>query len=129
MNTLEEKIENAVNWIDELLDTQYKQATSRLGNIHDGFCCLGVCNYVNDLYEADKSTLYLSFKKVGLISASGQFTIPIETKDDIAIMSLVSLNDIHNWTFKQIGELIRDYPQYIFRPKVAGGIIEHYSKH
>lgn len=131
MTTTQEQFENAVNWIDELLDTDYKQLTEELGDIEVGFCCLGVANHSLDLNEQDVGALCSTYSKLGLRGQAGEFyngNYPTKLKGTESDC-LASLNDNEGYTFKQLGQLCMDYPQHIFQSKVAKLLMEYYSTH
>lgn len=133
------KINNAIEWIDELLDTDYTQLKGQLGCGVTGFCCLGVANHSLDLNEKDEELLINTYKQLGLKENDGTFynekgypveldASLLEREEQGLYNSLAELNDSGKFSFKEIGELIRDYPEYIFIKTIADKVKQHYAK-
>jgi hypothetical protein len=124
--TFEEWLENSpisnkelvLKWITALESGEYSQTTACLRDFR-GFCCLGV---LCDVYDSNMWVTAIAYK----YSYKGHTTLlPPEISKACSIagegapalatafVSLVDLNDHHNYTFKQIAQVIRKYPHKI----------------
>lgn len=116
--TTEEKVQNAIKWVDELLTTDVKQGYGKLGDMSDGYCCLGLgCHTLGLQYDPDYYESWGFQKVVGLRTAIGMFD---QT-------SLVTLNDLGDFSFKQIGEVIKKKYHSLFEEDVAKALDAHWG--
>jgi hypothetical protein len=129
---MNEQIQNAIKWIDELLTTQTKQGKGKLGNAETGFCCLGLgCSILDVPYQSEDSFDDGLTIKVGLHDAEGGF---FDERGDLLYLpfgtdswsSLANAND-SEVSFRDIGKTMRDKPTTVFEQDVASGIIAHYK--
>lgn len=109
--------ENAKKWVKALRSGEYNQCTSQLQD-HKGYCCLGVACAVyeketgNELYKengqynsGNLTDSYQEVKKwLGLNTSIGSYKGG----------NLAALNDIENYTFKQIADVIESEPEGLF---------------
>ena len=122
-----EQVENAVKWIDGLpsLPQAPKGQRGELGNMEDGFCCLGAGCYLTDTPYDPTGLVSESFaERVGLSSNNGD----LQSFSFYGWDTLGEVNDYTNAGFKRISHLLRNKPEWMFTPKVAKGIREHYEK-
>lgn len=122
-----EQVENAVKWIDGLpsLPQAPKGQRGELGNMEDGFCCLGAGCYLTDTPYNPSGLVSDSFtERVGLLCPNGYF----QSFSFYGFDTLTEVNDGTNAGFKRIARLLRTKPEWMFEPKVAKGIREHYEK-
>ena len=126
--TTQEKIANAVKWI-EVLPTA-KQATeikykSRLGDAENGYCCLGLgCDVIGLSYRPSDGFSSEFKTAVGLLHEEGQLyggTFYNRT-------TLAAVNDGTKAGFKRIAKFIKTNPYKLFHTDVAEGITNHYKK-
>ena len=123
MNDIQLITNNAINWIDTLLSTEEKQGQRVLGNSQVGFCCLGLgCHTLKLLYNSSDTGSDDFANSVGLHNTFGQ---PISYAT--GLNSLVELNDILRVSFKEIGKVLIQHPDYYFDENVAEGIQKHYK--
>ena len=126
-------------WLDDLKTTdapQTKYVLLRLiaayakGDLQPvGYCCLGrACVVAGIPAKFNTKGGYASFrnkvmslpdelwKDLKLRSANGKIYphINIEGDENKDVGSLTELNDIFDWSFKQIAELIENYPERVF---------------
>lgn len=128
--SLEEKIENAIKWIDGLKTTQVKQGTSELGNSERGYCCLGYgCMKLKIPYKADDGTNKEFIKAIGLNGLEGTRidNNPLGIKNNSNIDSLIEANDDFNYSFRRISTLIKKNIDGLFIPEVAINLKTHYG--
>lgn len=105
---------NAIKWIKELETTTARQGKGCLGNSITGFCCLGVANQVLELGALARDGglgNQSSYKELGLLSGTGRASL--------GSRSLATLNDHHDYTFKQIAEVLRKQTDHYFIQEVA----------
>ncbi len=142
MTTHSDTLKNINQWINALESDSYQQATRQLRD-GDAMCCLGVLchisgvsDWTDEIYMGETGVLPEDVLKwIGLSSAKGKFylsstwilSLPehIKNKLESTVNSdnhlytyLVALND-HNWTFKEIAELIRYNPPGLFNNDVV----------
>src|SRR5690606_34916400 len=131
--TAQEKANNAIKWIDELLTTKEKQGTNMLGNSVNGYCCLGIgCKVLDiDFFSVDAVSGFLS-QKVGLFDNAGSFK---NIKNKYFVFNgikgykehadtLTGLNDLTDFNFRRIAKMIIKHLDKLFIPEVAEILIE-----
>jgi len=112
-----EKINNALKWLDELKSTHHKQGRSALGDVEQGFCCLGLgCYILNIDYNPNKGTNTSFTQSVGLLDPGGM------PKNNSQYVNLIHMNDLDKKSFKQIYKVIKENPEQYFENEVAEGI-------
>lgn len=117
----EQKIANAIKWIDGLETTTEKQTTNKLGDTTQGFCCLGFgCHVLGIKYGTELGTSTDFANSVGLIDDLGS---------DGLEHTLTELNDHYKMTFKEIAQQIKEDDFDRFRDDVRQGLQNHYSKY
>lgn len=117
-----EKINNAIKWIDTLVENKYKQGKGQLGDDASGYCCLGVgCVVTNTEFLHHDMTSEEFTEKVGLCGTRGE-------PNGKPLWSLTWYNDSKEYTFPQIADILIQHPDEYFIDKVARGIKEHYTK-
>ena len=124
--SLQEKIDNAVKWIDAL--PSYKQAPyghrARLGDETRGFCCLGVGCHVLDMdYDPSRGISKPFQHKVGLTTDMGGIGDGLY----YGRSCLTQVNDSTKAGFKRIAKFIKNNPEKVFDENIAEGIKEHYN--
>lgn len=131
MITTEQKINNAIKWITGLTYTKLPQAVDRLGNKKDGFCCLGYgCSRLKIKFDEKNSVSADFAKAVGLKFINGKFSDGnyIKDKDRFYFDSLIDLNDEAKFSFRKISTVLKKHADWIFEPKIAKGIKNHFNK-
>lgn len=124
MLDLNEKIQNAVEWIEALAADEYGQTTRVLGSLERGFCCLGVARHECFVKDSGDDLLSLAgARDMGLYSGFGR---PCTIKKYDHLPALVSLNDEAGYTFPQIAQHLLSNLTAYFRPDVAEGIAEYF---
>ena len=117
---------SAILWIEKLLTAKadgIKQGRGRLGNLEDGFCCLGYgCELSKIAYEHNEEFSDALKEKVGLLHGEGR------TANNNKSLMLIFLNDDRGWGFARIANRLKKYPHLYFIPKVAQVIKEHFAK-
>ena len=125
---------NQTKWIEALESGKYDQTMHYLraenyedgdGEIHNGYCCLGVaCELFStspveilskSIYSWDGEDAVATQEVIGklnLFSPCGACYNADTTNPDF--IDLTELND-NGWTFKQIAQHLRTYPQYYFK--------------
>lgn len=120
----EQKVKNAITWIDGLKNTRVLQGIGELGDSKTGYCCLG--------YGCKR--LGIPYNKRDEVSEEFQFNVGL--KDDHGIFdgeyvgcycSLVELNDDLKWSFRKISTFLKKRAKDVFIPEVAEGLIKHYN--
>ena len=125
-----EKAENAVKWINTLLTTELNQGRGALGDVESGFCCLGVgCYTLSINYDKYDGTDPDFSDTVGLLNEFGNPTSAGISNDTCTNFddALVSLNDLHGKTFRQIGYTLIEKPYKYFSEEIADQIEEYFS--
>ena len=118
----EDKLKNAIIWIDKLFSTDLLQASGQLGDKESGFCCLGLgCHILNIPYDIDKESNVEFMESVGLLNPVG------ESKNN-DLESLVALNDDFFYSFKQIADHLTANPEEYFESEVAEKISNNFNK-
>lgn len=121
----EQKVKNAITWIDGLKNTRVRQGRGELGDSKTGYCCLG--------YGCKR--LGIPYNKWDEVSEEFQFEVGL--KGDHGIFdgeyvgyycSLTELNDDVGWSFRKISTFLKKRAKDVFIPEVAEGIIKHYKK-
>jgi len=116
---MSEKVERAVEWIEELAANEFNQRTCRLGSVDEGFCCLGVAQYLHRDYcwsdegpdYSDNS--YLDFYgKLGLRGGAQH--------------ELGRMNDLRGLSFPEIAQRMLSNPYEFFTDSVAEGIEDYF---
>lgn len=132
--SVEERVANAINWIDGLSKTRVKQGEGELGDSKSGYCCLGYGCMRNKIPYDPREEYSQEFQKsVGLKTYAGEFTDVHnlgdidDWGDPVEVDSLVELNDDHKLSFKEISEIIKQEADNLFIGKVAQGIKRHYK--
>lgn len=124
MRTTEQKVENAITWIDGLAKTRVKQTHGRLGDSEDGYCCLGYgCMKLKvDCDSFDEFSGLMAYR-VGLKTVEGMFDGDyIEEKE-----SLADLNDSGGYSFNAISKIIKENTMKLFEREVAQKLDKHYT--
>jgi|SRR5690606_14453919 len=120
----EQRIQNAIKWINELSTTTEKQGKGQLGDDIIGFCCLGLgCSILGIDYHTYHETNSEFTESVGLITDEGY----IYRSDYNYPYSLADANDQEDWSFKKISEFLKSNPEKVFIKEVAEGIKKHYE--
>lgn len=120
----EQKVKNAITWIDGLKNTRLRQGKGELGDSKTGYCCLGYgCKRLKIPYDSlDEISEEFQFN-VGLKDEEGLFT-----GESISYFnSLVDLNDVAKWSFRKISTFLKKRAKDVFIPEVAEGLIKHYN--
>lgn len=120
----EQKIQNAITWIDGLKNTRVLQGRGELGDSETGYCCLGYgCKRLGIPYNKwDQVSEEFKFE-VGLKDEEGIFS-----GESVAYFnSLVGLNDDAEWSFRKISTFLKKRAKDVFIPEVAEGLIKHYK--
>lgn len=130
--TTNDKIQNAVKWIDGLIDGDFKKGIGKLGNEKMGYCCLGAgCKILNIPYRPTFEVSKVFQKNVGLTGVDGEFKEHPDSEffyhEISGRSSLVDLNDNTNKSLADIGKFIKKNANHLFIKDVATGIIEHYK--
>lgn len=124
----ENKIKNSIKWISELMTTDEKQTSNKLGNREVGFCCLGLGCYTLDLdYQWDDPLEPAFTESVGLLTANGAPMGNPVTRVG-SLKSLAVYNDSIRKPFSEIGEILKDNATAYFQKDVAEGINKHFNK-
>ena len=137
LNT-EQKIANAIKWIDGLRNTKFKQAKHHLGNKENGFCCLGYgCHRLKIDFEFCDADSIEFQKAVGLSAADGRFNhigytekSVIQKREGLRPLyadNLIDLNDDLDYSFRRISTFIKSRLEDLFVAPVAKGLIKHYN--
>jgi len=138
--TVEEKINNALNWIEHLPDyEQCHTSDLELSEPTAAYCSLGVANKImgcsnycgrrlgdDDAYESLVPGLGL-MHDVGTAS-----DLKITGKDIEGYLtgptSIVIINDILRCSFDEIQDILMAHPENFFEPEVALGIREYFGE-
>lgn len=124
----EDKIKNAIKWINELMTTDEKQTSNTLGNRKVGFCCLGLGCYILNLdYQWDSPLEPAFTESVGLLTPNGA-PLGEPVRRVSSLLSLAVYNDNIKKTFSQISEILKDNATTYFQKDVADGINKHFNK-
>lgn len=119
--------ENRNKWFEALHSGKYEQTKEVLCNGKGGYCCLGVLckvfedetgtvldKYKNGMYVVGEDTLE-SFPQVmewvGLQNSQGKF----DYKQTAPSNCLTELNDVWDWDFHQLADLIESEPEGLFK--------------
>ena len=118
MNT-EERVENAVEWIDALCVNDWKQHTGAMNGGPGSHCCLGVARKVCE-FEGTNISFLIGVERdaLGLHHTDGSTPLT-------GLMGLASMNDggrSHQYIVRM---MLRNLKAY-FKADVADGIAEHY---
>lgn len=120
------ELNNIIKWVDALESGWYKHGKDRLGDAEHGYCCLGVgCVAVGIKVKRYAAMSPTFARSVGLMDTEGHFI-----KSDDWYFQHRCLTDINDHTkagFKRIAKLIKNHPEWLFQPKVAQAVKEHYS--
>ncbi len=114
-------------WLEALESDIYPQTYNYLMTA-GGFCCLGVADVVCDLKEPYTQTLHETFNEVGLQDEDGTATLTDELRafmkmkrpgihadhGEVSKISLTRLNDRYAFTFAEIAETLRKFPELFF---------------
>lgn len=115
---------NAIQWIEVLRTNTYKHGKGCLGDDKYGFCCLGVvCKILGIIFHCYNKTSNEVCRLTGLIHPNGAF---VNEKNYRGASSLTVINDTMNSPFTKIARLMRTSPEWMFTPKVADLIKQHY---
>ena len=124
----EDKVANAIKWIDGLLVTTVKQGDGQLGNSEIGFCCLGYGCHVLDIVCRPTMGFSSTFAvNVGLRHEEGFFSPPMFLDVGSRCNSLSQLNDRGGWSFSQIAKFMIDRDFSMFEDDVAAQLVGHYN--
>ena len=124
----EDKVANAIKWIDGLLVTTVKQGDGQLGNSEIGFCCLGYGCHVLDVdYQANEDYSNPFAVEVGLKKDNARFAPP-ESIGDSAYYSLADLNDSGKLSFNQIAKFMINRDFSMFEDEVSDKLVKHYKQ-
>lgn len=130
--TTKQKAKNAIKWIKGLKMTKLNQQKGQLGDIEEGFCCLGFgCHHLKVDYSFDDADNEDFAQKVGLLDTGGTFRKKLKAKKwplSFEAESLISLNDDFDAPFKLISKIMREEPELMFEAPVAKLIKEEFSK-
>ncbi len=138
--TVNEKVDNAIMWIDSLAKTKVKQGQSQLGNSKEGYCCLGwACKKLKVNYNYQEEFNKEVIDLMGLKTKEGCFIRDKDSKSYEDLGNNIELNgtyygsiaDINDtdgrYNFKDISNIIKDNLSLLFEPMVAHKLIEHYK--
>ncbi|MDC7249160.1 MAG: hypothetical protein PQJ49_04500 [Sphaerochaetaceae bacterium] len=132
--SVEQRVENAIRWIDGLKKTRVKQGQGELGDSKSGYCCLGYGCMRNKVPYDPREEYSNEFQKsVGLKTYAGEFSDVYtlggidDWGDPIEADSLAELNDDHKLSFKEISGIIISQADLLFIGEVAKGIKRHYK--
>ena len=125
--THQEQATNAINWIEKLftaVEDGIKQRKKSLGDLKDGFCCLGYACYLSEIdYIVSAASSQELTGVVGLHDSLGR-----NKNYPPYLSALFQLNDTENYTFPQIAQALKDNAEAYFIPEVAELINEHFNK-
>lgn len=112
---------NQQKWYDELMTTDLPQGKEELEDFWGGYCCLGIAckaayeSGVQVNFNADGSLIgYDLADQVYVIDWLGLYDRG-GTSIDHSVQALWKLNDNDKYSFKQIAEQIKMYPEKYFR--------------
>lgn len=117
-----EQLEHRKKWVEALRSGKYKQGTAYLCR-NGQYCCLGVACEINT--DIVKKSMYISPNDYAIDSYNGAAaTLPSELQDILGISpygelttewyhiyaepTLVELNDLRNFTFEEIADVIEN---------------------
>lgn len=127
MLSIEQKIENAIKWINGLSNTKLPQGTGTLGNKQIGFYCLGyACNRLNIPYDSFEEYEPSLVEYVGLKDEYGTIDNSLQI-DDTFFDTLAELNDEAKLSFRRISTVIKNRAEDIFIKEVAEGVKKHFN--
>ena len=126
--TVEEQINNAIIWIENLPD--YPQIQN--GELEDdaGFCCLGVANKLLAMSNYGNGTYVNLLPTFGLLDELGEAKDLSLEQNTCFLMETVQLawyND-GGADFFEIQDLLSSHPENFFEPDVAEGIRKHFEQ-
>jgi hypothetical protein len=116
MENYEDVIENAIEWIDELAQNNYKQDKGAM-QTNKGFCCLGVAR---ELMEPTDSFLFKTIYRLSYEETKHYGLLPR------GVSCCMEMNDNDGLTFPEIAAALVKKPHFFFKSAVAEGIQEHY---
>lgn len=128
--TIKQKADYAINWIDKLPGFEQDKTGGRLGSVETGFCCLGVgCVVTNTKFDSEDSNSKTFQKKIGLINDYGDLGYNERGRPNrhLGVWTLTEVNDNTTAGFDDIAGLMKDKPHWMFIPKVAKLIEQHYK--
>jgi hypothetical protein len=117
MNTVEEQVEKAVDWIEALCDNSFDQGFNRMIDKNGGFCCLQVGKYVNNLGGGEEDL---------------EYALSVEETEEVGLKTynsqdyLSELNDVDGFSHDRIGKELLSNLKFFFKKEVAEGIAEHF---
>ena len=109
---LEVKVANAIKWLDELATTELPQGREQLGDIYEGFCCLGVGCKLLDLNYNSMHGEDHEFNELAGIARTCFF---------------IEQNDEKGFSFAEIAEEAIRNPRVSFELDVAEELTKHYK--
>lgn len=154
---ISQQTKNSIKWIEELQSGKHKQGRGQLGDLHQGFCCLGLaCSLIipND-YNPFDGIEYSLKDKLGLLEDTGSVDgvsdamyqtevtdIPTNVGDGQKrpyikitnnkrteyVACLTKANDDHKLSFRRIAGLLKRHPERFFIANVAKGVKKYFSK-
>lgn len=124
----QEKINNAIIWIDGLKGTTLKQGKHQLGDKEEGFCCLGyACHKLEVPFNFDDPYAIPLKDTIGLKGFNGVIEGGVII-DGFNRKTLAEVNDETDYSFRRISTLIKKRLDDIFIPSVARGLKKHYKR-
>lgn len=116
-----------LNWIKKLESGRYKQTREGFLRDENGYCCLGICERIEDNLQKDLDGSYITkdkshnnivlskntMKKYSFRADTGKALKEIIIGDN-SYISLADMND-EGVTFKEIAEIIRENPNIFFK--------------
>lgn len=129
MLTPEQQAINAATWIKMLqlspkltinARAPLKQFQGALGSPKEGFCCLGFGCWLNNIKFLSSSSTNVPFMfLVGLRNEGGTCSMYKDESRPFHLKDLIALNDVHDWSFKAIGDNLRKYYRFYFIEEVT----------
>ena len=124
--TTEERISNAIEWIDSLAAQSFKKGTGTLGEYHSGMCCLGVVNHLFSLgvnhHENYLFAMESGIDVVGLKPNTQETLAEMNDGQDGEYSG--PFVEVHS--HPEIAKALVSNPYKYFISEVAEGVAEHY---
>lgn len=129
--TIRQKADYAIKWIDQLPGFKKSLKGGKLGNAEGGYCCIGAGCVLTKTKHKPSDISSEAFRiKVGLSFRTGAFCFDKNgvRRTFLGRWDLAGINDDTKATFMDISELLKSNPHWMFIPKVATLIEQHYSR-